>query len=132
MDPVVIIGTRSEGLTVLDVERHAEGMSYAHLEIAGTGLVANSTVFMWLSSVSLDKFLSSLADDWRGWKGEREWNSGGELSLRARHAGSHVDLVIGMRRDGFWRAQVEVTVEVGAELSGAAAAAAAALGDGTT
>ena len=131
MDPVIIIGTRSEGLTVLDVERHAEGVSYAHLEIAGTGLIASNTVFMWSNPTSLDEFLSSLADSGRGWEGDREWDSGGELSVRARHRVSHVDLVIGMRRDGFWRAQVELTVGVGAELSSAAAAAASALGDGT-
>ena len=92
--------------------------------------VANNISFMWLGVISLDEFLSSLADDWMGWKGERTWDSGGELSLRARHAGSHVELEIGMRRDGLWQAQVEVTVGVGAELSGAATAAASALADG--
>ncbi|WP_411760440.1 DUF6228 family protein [Streptomyces tunisiensis] len=44
-----------------------------------------------------DTFLSSLAEDFRGWEGARTWHSVCyDLTLSAEHCGSHVELTWGI------------------------------------
>jgi hypothetical protein len=70
----------------------------------------------------LARFFESLAADWRGWSGERTWESlEGELAFTATHDG-HVRLRIDVRgsieRD--WRVRCDLAVEPGEQLSAAA------------
>jgi uncharacterized protein DUF6228 len=68
-------------------------------------------------------FFEALADSWRGWEGERTFNSlEGEFEVAARHDG-HVRLAIRLRRvDGpsLWTVHAEVTVDPGEDIAAAA------------
>ncbi|MBM9475564.1 hypothetical protein JL107_03805 [Nakamurella flavida] len=71
-------------------------------------------------------FFADLERHWRGWKGARRWESGeGELTMTARHTGSHVLLDVGLRcqqldpeRD--WDLRFSVSLDAGEELTHAA------------
>jgi len=51
-------------------------------------------------SLGLGEFFASIANDWRGWTGEKTWESvEDELALRATHDGlGHVTVVAELRR----------------------------------
>jgi hypothetical protein len=118
MDPVVIIGTRSEGVTVLDVERlpHEEGEQVL-VEISRGGLTAARWVFFFHDAPELARYFSSLSRHWRGWQGTREWKSlEGDLEIHATHTGSHVDFVVSLRSEPSWRSKISLTVAAGTDL----------------
>ena len=67
-------------------------------------------------------FFDSLVDDWRGWTGERRWESlEGELQVTATHDG-HVRLAVTVRAayPGDWRAWATISLDPGEQLSQAA------------
>jgi len=48
----------------------------------------------------LDKFLGDLANDWRGWKGIRRWETIEHgMGIEATHRGNRVELLFIVRRD---------------------------------
>lgn len=65
-----------------------------------------TTVETW-GGDGLDTFLASLAEDFRGWQGERTWHSlCHDLAVLAEHRGSHVRLtwvVSGQALSEAWR-----------------------------
>jgi hypothetical protein len=118
MDPVVVIGTRSEGVTVLDVTRlpRDEGEEVL-VEISRGGLTAARWVFFFNGASDLVLYFSYLSRHWRGWRGMKEWKSmEGDLEIRATHTGSHVDFVIFLRAEPFWQSEMSLTVAAGADL----------------
>ncbi|SIR68261.1 DUF6228 family protein [Micromonospora avicenniae] len=68
-------------------------------------------------------FFQLLADDWRGWGGERSWRSlDATMRITARHDGKgHVALGGTLHRDSYspggWLARVFITVEAGEEMT---------------
>lgn len=76
----------------------------------------------------LADFFANLAVGWRGWDGERSWEScEGDLRLDARHAYGHVQLRVTLRADGpgwgnsGWTAIADLTLDPGEQLSAIAA-----------
>lgn len=69
-------------------------------------------------------FFANLAAGWRGWDGERSWESiEGDLRLDARHSHGHVQLRVTLRADGpgwgngGWTATADLTLDPGEQLS---------------
>jgi len=118
MDPVVVIGTRSEGVTVLDVTRlpRDEGAEVL-VEISRGGLTAARWVFFFHDAHELVRYFSSLSRHWRGWRGKQEWKSlESDLEIQATHTGSHVDFVVSLRSEPFWQAEISLTAAAGTDL----------------
>jgi hypothetical protein len=71
--------------------------------------------------------VQGLADDWRGWTGERKWRSlDAKMWIDARRDGSgHVTLGATLQEDASgsdaWSARVVVVLEGGEQMSGLAA-----------
>jgi hypothetical protein len=92
----------SEGWRYFVVELHSAGLD------AVTGVATNEVE-------PLSAFLRSLEESWRGWEGERLWESTEPaLTLRATHNGRHVRLIWELSADeGLWRASLEDWIEPG-------------------
>lgn len=102
-------------VAVMPVELHDEGLS-----ARGEVKLSRPTQ---AEEPDLVAFLQGLADDWRGWDGERGWRSlDGKLRITARHDGKgHVSLGGALRGHSLspdaWLARVFITVEAGEQLS---------------
>jgi hypothetical protein len=120
-DPVVI-GRSHDGLSVLDVSRDRDGdAAQVLLRLTKEGLRAGGWIYAHQGRGfdGLTAFFQSLADDWRGWSGEREWTSlEGDLSLAAAHDG-HVRLAVSLRRSIDWTVTANVSIDPGEELAAA-------------
>ncbi|WP_265522857.1 DUF6228 family protein [Oerskovia flava] len=83
-------------------------------------------------------FFVDLESDWRGWDGDRTWESlEGDMSLSGRHTGSRVRLEVTLRSGlsqsaAEWSATLVLTLDAGEELSRAAADVALAVVDQQT
>jgi hypothetical protein len=69
-------------------------------------------------ALQLDSYFAGLAKQWRGWKGDKEWEALG-LRLAARHDGlGHVTLDVTLEEDyalaDRWRVRASLTVDAGA------------------
>jgi hypothetical protein len=90
-----------------------------HAILTGAGLSAGLVVSeaTW-EPRSLADFVRDLADDWRGWEGDRTWQSEeAELRLTARHNGTNTVLVRVEMEDGApprWRCEAELELDSGA------------------
>jgi hypothetical protein len=97
------------------------------VELRDSGLDARKDVTLSWPPDGVDQdlviFLQGLADDWRGWSGERTWRSlDGDLWIDACHDGQgHVLLGATLRGDSTssdaWSARVVLTVEAGEQLT---------------
>jgi uncharacterized protein DUF6228 len=80
----------------------------------------SSARLSWYSreALHLDSYFAGLAKQWRGWKGDKEWEALG-LRLAARHDGlGHVTLDVTLEEDyalaDRWRVRASLTVDAGA------------------
>jgi hypothetical protein len=99
------------------IEAHAPGL-HARLE----------DVIAWIWDQDLARFLQQLADDFRGWRGERVWKTNDDdLALRAVFvSGGHVRLTWTLRpwrasSVGRWEATVTTELEAGEQMAALAA-----------
>lgn len=80
MTEPLTISSQDPGATL---QLRAYDRDYIVVELRRSGLQAAARVGTYMSD-GLGDFFGQLADDWRGWTGEREWESlEGELRLRA-------------------------------------------------
>lgn len=101
--------------------RHTRRDRYATVRVGATGIDAQRPV-MWEEILGLGRFVSTLEQDWRGWSGERIFETvEGEMRIAASHDGSgHVVLTVELAESldpGGWRVLVKVPVEAGEALS---------------
>lgn len=87
--------------------------------------VRDVTVAIWDRDGDLAAFLQGLADDFRGWPGQRTWQSS-QLDLRAvHHSGGHVELTWTLRpwspQQASWETSITTWAEAGQQLTGLAA-----------
>jgi hypothetical protein len=128
------IGLEHDGLTLFDVHGEGKEIWWCAARLAVPGLVAElprvsanyAVVFR-----DLIDFLSGMARDWRGWSGERVYESlERELRLVASYD-RHVKIIATLRQstveDG-WEATGTFTVDPGEQMSGIAADVKALLG----
>jgi len=97
------------------------------VELQARGMAATRRVFVYGWS-DVAGFFSDLADNWRGWPGEKTWASPEyDLTMTATHEpGSlvRIELVLQDGPDPTWSVTTSVEVEPGEELSRLAAAVA--------
>lgn len=130
----VQIGGGDEGLRLAtdDADGRAPDHVVAHLRSGG--LSATRQVFHGYATgfQDLATFFGNLASAWRGWDGDRSWESvDGDLRIEARHVYGHVHLRVTLRAPGAgwgddgWSANAHVKVDPGEQLSDVAAQVAA-------
>ncbi|MEJ7704821.1 MAG: DUF6228 family protein [Geodermatophilaceae bacterium] len=117
----VVIGLETAGLRLTpvapDAHRPVEALT---VTISCPGLTASHTSHEYPDFTSLARFFAELADNWRGWQGERSYESlEGDFKIRATHNGHvllHIDLA---SLSGFaeWHVQVVVQLDPGEQLS---------------
>jgi hypothetical protein len=97
------------------------------VELRAAGLDARlDDIVAWPASGDLGAFLAALADDFRGWTGERTWRTADrDLALTAvfrsrGHAGITWTVRPWRTADGAWSASVTTWLEAGEQLSAAA------------
>jgi hypothetical protein len=131
----VVAGTDGHGLILGNVVRGPEGDIWSlGAEVVDAGLRAELTVTS-NYAVGFDDlagFFAGMAKNWRGWDGERVYESiEHELRITGRHLGSRVHLAVELDQtavgDG-WRARATFTVDAGEQLSAIADDFAALLG----
>jgi hypothetical protein len=122
----VTLGREDDGLRFSGVERGHDGsIWYVRVRLRTDGLDASLRVSAHYATGfdELVEFLRGLAAHWRGWAGERTYESmERELRLTATHDG-HVRLVASLRQssvpDG-WSASAKIRIDPGEELTTAA------------
>ncbi|WP_446218834.1 DUF6228 family protein [Micromonospora sp. IBHARD004] len=131
-EPFVLqpLGTSCRWVVHPPTDPYGDGYIWAvRSEISDEGMSAATSAMLagrWApENESLGWFFQSLADDWRGWEGVREWGSlEGELEIDARHDGrGHVAIGVRLRRarqayaDDAWSARTVLVVEAGEEMT---------------
>jgi hypothetical protein len=130
---VALVGREADGLQFSDVERSPNGeieFAWARLQVPGLRAALRVSAHYATGFDELIGFLRELASDWRGWHGERTYESlEHDLRLTATHDG-HVHLGVKLRQtslpDG-WSATAIIQLEPGEEMSRAAEEVAAVL-----
>lgn len=124
-DSLLTIADPAEGATVTigaAVDPYGDDWFVDYqVELTGNGLRASSSVRDEQDGNSLPTFLDNLAASWRGWEGERVWESiEHDLHITARHDGAgHVTLRFGLRENfgaRAWGASVYVRVDAGEDM----------------
>lgn len=125
MEPVVI-GSEGRTLAFSAPQFHgARPADFLSVTLSGPDLSAGRQVYAgWDGGfTSLAGFFSDLADGWRGWRGERVFESiEGDLRIQATHDGHvnlHVTLWESTVPDG-WSVQSVVRIDAGEALRNAA------------
>jgi hypothetical protein len=122
-----MIGRETDGLQFSDVERGPDGniwYVWARLKTAGLDATLRVSAHYATGFDELVEFFHRLAADWRGWQGERAYESlERELRLTATHDG-HVRLAVQLRQstlpDG-WLAAAVLRLDPGEEMTRVAA-----------
>lgn len=112
----------------LAYEAHDADFGMLVVDIRGDGLACEAATLS-ARGDGLDRFLASLADDWRGWDGVRTWNSLEHgLTIEATHEGARVQLLFVLRRDhqsDAWQVRAPIRIAPGESLARITAASAA-------
>ncbi|MGW8954974.1 DUF6228 family protein [Streptomyces sp. NPDC055709] len=100
-----------------------DSVHYA-VELRAPGLTARADeVVAWIWDSDLAPFLEKLAEDYRGWDGERSWqtNDGDIMVSAVFRAGGHVGLTWTLRpwpeAAGGWTASVTTWLEAGEQMA---------------
>ena len=116
------IGTGRNGLTLSNVKRVGHELYSIDIQLNVPDLQVQRTVAAHPGNGfdDLVDFFRSLATSWRGWSGERTYESlEGDLRLTAVHDG-HVQLTMGIRQstelDG-WEVKASIRLDPGEDLS---------------
>jgi Family of unknown function (DUF6228) len=122
----VTVGRENAGLWFQDVERGPSGeiwYVWARLRVDGLDAPLRVSSHYANGFDELAGFFQMLAADWRGWPGERSYESlEHELRLTARHDG-HVRIAVELRQSSLpdgWSASGVVIIDPGEELTSAA------------
>ncbi|GAA1096793.1 hypothetical protein GCM10009668_11950 [Nocardioides dubius] len=122
----VVLGESGRTLTFSDPQaRDASPSDFLTVAVVGPDLRASRQVYAgWENGFStLAAFFADLADHWRGWSGQRVFESiEGDLRILATHDG-HVNLQVRLwetTEPHGWRVESEIRVDAGEALSRAA------------
>lgn len=121
-----MLGREDDGLRFSDAERGPDGQVWyvwVRLRVGGLDAPVRVSSHYATGFDELVRFVRGLAADWRGWQGERTYESlEHELRLTASHDG-HVRIVARLHQSslpGGWSASGEFRVDPGEELTIAA------------
>jgi hypothetical protein len=120
---VAMVGRDADGLWFSDIERGPAGeIWYVRARLKTAGLDASLRVWRHYATDfdELVEFFGRLAADWRGWQGERVYESlEHELRLAAIHDG-HVRLAVQLRQTNLphgWSAAAVIQLDPGEEMT---------------
>lgn len=119
----VCLGVEYDGLTLRVVRPVNDGLSWLSATLRASGLHASLdtvTPHYVYAFDDLIAFLDGLARDWRGWSGERVYESLDHDSAWLRHTTATFVAVTLKHGDG-WRATSTVSVEPGEQMTRVAA-----------
>lgn len=122
VDPIRL-GSASEFLEFRDPHgRPGEGIAVLMARVVGAGIDARAGVSIASDVTHLLAFFAGMQEDWRGWAGERRFQSvEDELTLSARHAGRHIVLRVSLAPDAYpeqgWSCEFPLVVEPGEQLA---------------
>jgi Family of unknown function (DUF6228) len=123
---LAIVGREADGLRFSDIERGPKGeiwYVWARLRVPYLDASLRVSAHYATSFDELVGFFRGLAADWRGWVGERTYESlERDLRLTATHDG-HVRLAVQLRQSSIpdgWSASALVRLDPGEEMSRAA------------
>jgi hypothetical protein len=121
VDQFVIFGTESRGLSVIDlVATDGRPPEQALVHVHVDGLSATHWIAEYPDFRGLVAYFAELERNWRGWRGTKNWVSlEGDLVLAATHTGSHVEVSVSLDTPSAWRAQADLSIGAGEELSAA-------------
>lgn len=111
------------GLTFRDPRGAGGAVDYVTVGLESRGLSAEREVYAgWESGFAgLVSYFADLSAAWRGWEGERVFESiEGDLRLTASHFGSRVSVVVVLWESTNplgWRVEAELEIEPGEQLS---------------
>lgn len=120
----VCLGVEYDGLTLGVVRPADDGLPWLSATLRGSGLHAALDAvtphYVYVFDDLID-FLDGLARDWRGWSGERVYESlDHDLRLVAVHDG-YVFIVVTLKHGDGWRVTSTVSVEPGEQMTRVAA-----------
>ncbi|MDF0512494.1 DUF6228 family protein [Agromyces sp. H3Y2-19a] len=126
MEPIIVFGSESEGLSVVGVGGlRGSAPEQALVQVRADGLSATRWISEYPDFGGLVQYFAELERHWRGWQGTKSWISlEGDLALAATHTGSHVAISVSLETPWRWKAQVDFSVGAGEELSAARVAVA--------
>jgi hypothetical protein len=122
MDAVVFASRTGVTLSMTPVPPRAEdteALEVWHAMLAGSGLnaIVVAPQAAWQPPPSLTAFLTALDESWKGWDGERVWQSAeGEIRLTARHDKTNTVLLRVEMEDGGpprWSCTAELELDPG-------------------
>ena len=123
---VAMIGRETDGLQFSDVERGPDGniwYVWARLKTAGLDATLRVSAHYATGFDELVEFFHRLAADWRGWQGERAYESlEHDLRITAIHDG-HVRLAVQLLQSSLpdgWSAAAVIQLDPGEEMTEAA------------
>jgi hypothetical protein len=124
----VTVGRNADGLRFSELRRGPDGEIWrvkARLRVAGLDASLQVSAHYATGFAELAEFFRGLASDWRGWPGERVYQSlEHDLRLAAVHDGfGHVRLAVQLRQSSLpdgWSAAAVIWLDPGEELSRAA------------
>ena len=116
----VVLGLAQEGIAFSVHERDGRGVpTEVVVSVRDAGLHAEKPVVSHYASgfEDLVVFVESMEQDWRGWRGQRRYESlEGDLALTAEHDG-HVRLTVELCEHIGWHVQADFTLEPGEQMA---------------
>lgn len=98
--------------TVFTIEAQADGLQ---------AMIPYATVAIWDGAGDMATFVQGLADDFRGWEGDRTWHTNQLTLTAAFHSGGHVELTWKLRpwspQQAAWEASLTTWIEGGQQLT---------------
>jgi Family of unknown function (DUF6228) len=119
----VVIGERTHGLVLHDAIRDDAGdLMFLRVDLAVDEMRAGLTACANYATgfTDLAGLFAAMAADWRGWSGERRYESvEHDLLLIGTHLGSRVkvDVELTSTRDLWWQVRTAFTVDAGEQLT---------------
>ena len=111
--------------------RRADDREPWSYDAALTVELTKASVSVWDYGAGPAGFFQSLADDWKGWDGERSWSSlEGQLVIEARHDGKGLiicEVAIGSKIPPAWSLRASTTFGAGTHMEEIASSVARAL-----
>ncbi len=120
MNSVIIKSRNSAELQLSDLEGllNRKGREYYRVTVNSKNLAATAKVYAYQPGSQLIHFFDDLAANWKGWKGEKQWQSlEGEFTLSCEsdslgHILMEVSLISGFYEDD-WNIKVPIVLEAG-------------------
>jgi hypothetical protein len=114
----VIIKSSSNSAELQLSERNglflSEGSEYYRVTLKAKDIVASTKIYAFEPHSELWRYFEDLAVNWRGWVGEKQWNSlEGEFTISSESdAPGHIEMDIVLKSGVDWSVQTAISLDV--------------------